>query len=205
MAHMEGSAGSGRMSSEERRRQLTQAALAAIAEDGLRELSLDEVAERAGVTRNLIYHYFPRGRIDLELAAVDEAAQQLSAGFDTDPAVPLAEKLPRNFDRFVHQAWERTDAWRTMVDASSRLDAEMRAKIEGHRDLVVAAVALNHFGSADPGPLAHTALRGFLEFAVTALDLGREAGLEPEPVVAVLQDVLLATVESVRSAAPQRG
>ena len=91
-----------------------------------------------------------------------------------------------------------------MVDASSRLDAEMRAKIEGHRDLVVAAVALNQLRHRRPGPLAHTALRGFLEFAVTALDLGREAGLEPEPVVAVLQDVLLATVESVRSAAPPK-
>lgn len=191
-----------RMTSDERRVQLTRAALAVIAAGGVRELSLDEVAERAGVTRNLIYHYFPRGRIDLELAAVDEAARQLSAGFETDPSVPLDEKLPRNFEGFVRHAWDRTDAWKTIVDAGSRRDREMRAKVDAHRDGVVAAIALNHFGTTDPGPLAQTALRAFLEFAVTALDRGREAGLEPEDVVATLQDVLLATVASVRSATP---
>ena len=187
-----------RMSSDDRRRQLTQTALAVIAAGGIRELSLDEVADRAGVTRNLLYHYFPRGQLDLELAAVNEAALQLSEGFDTDPAVPLDEKLPRNFDVFVRHAWQQTDAWRTMVDAASRRDEEMRAKVDAHRDVVVAAIALNHFGTEDPGPLAHTALRGFLEFAFTALDLGRKANLDPEAVVATLRDVLLATVASVR-------
>ena len=50
-----------RLPPEQRRAQLAQAALAVAAEQGYAGLSLDEVGERAGVTRNLLYHYFPRG------------------------------------------------------------------------------------------------------------------------------------------------
>ena len=62
-----------RMTSEDRRSQLTDAALDLVAEGGYSGLTLDAVAERAGVTRNLIYHYFPRGREDLALAVVGRA------------------------------------------------------------------------------------------------------------------------------------
>lgn len=186
------------MSSEDRRRQLTRCALAAVAEDGSRELSLDAVAERAGVTRNLLYHYFPRGKRDLELAAVEQAASELLGEFDTDPSVPLEEKQQRNLAGFVVHAWDRTDAWQGYVELRSRLDPEVRASVDRYRDAIVEAIALNNFGTTTPGPHAHAALRGFLEFGAEMLNQGREDGLEIEDVVAVLRDVLDATVTAVR-------
>jgi AcrR family transcriptional regulator len=186
------------MSSEDRRRQLTQCALSAIAEDGTRELSLDAVAERAGVTRNLLYHYFPRGKRDLELAAVEEAASQLFGDFDTDPEVPLDEKQERNLALFVVHAWDRSDAWQGYVELRSRLDPDVRASLDRYRDSIVELIALNNFGTASPGPYAHAALRGFLEFSAEMLNQGRESGLDIEDVVAVLREVLAATVAAVR-------
>ncbi len=188
-----------RMSREKRRRQLIASALSEIAESGSRSLSLDDVAERAGVTRNLIYHYFPRGRRDLELAAVEEAAVQLTDSFETDPSVALEEKLRHNLGGFVTHAWGRTDAWRAMIELRSRVDdEEIRARADGYRDQVAAAISLNHFGTASPGPLAHAAICGFIEFATEALNQGREHGLEAEDVVAMLGEVLYATAAAAR-------
>src|SRR3954453_5799515 len=90
-----------RMSTEQRREQLEQVALAVVAEHGPADLSLDEVAERAGVTRNLLYHYFPRGRADLFPAAVDRSGRVLSEGWITDPEIPHAERLAMNFGRVI--------------------------------------------------------------------------------------------------------
>jgi AcrR family transcriptional regulator len=186
------------MTSEDRRRQLTKCALSAIAEDGTQELSLDAVAERAGVTRNLLYHYFPRGKRDLELAAVEEAASQLFGDFDTDPAVPLEAKQERNLALFVVHAWDRSDAWQGYVELRSRLDPEVRASVDRYRDSIVELISLNNFGTATPGPYAHAALRGFLEFSAEMLNQGREDGLDIEGVVAVLREVLEATVTAAR-------
>ena len=187
-----------RMSPSDRRRQLTGIALEVIAESEGGELSLEAVADRADVTRNLLYHYFPRGKQDLELAAVKEAAAQLTGSFDTDPTLPLDEKAQRNLSGFVVHAWDRTDAWQAYINLRSRSDAEILARIDAYRDSIVEAIALNHFGTPAPGAHAHAALRGFLEFGAEALNQGRDAGLEIEDVVKLLADVLYATVESVR-------
>jgi AcrR family transcriptional regulator len=186
------------MTSEDRRRQLTQCALSVIAQDGSQELSLDAVATRAGVTRNLLYHYFPRGRRDLELAAIEEAASQLFGEFDTDPSVPLDVKQERNLAVFVVHDWERSDAWLGYVELRSRLDAVVRAGVDRYRDSIVELISLNNFGTASPGPYAHAALRGFLEFSAEMLNQGREDGLDIEGVVATLREVLDATVAAVR-------
>ena len=186
------------MTSEDRRRQLTQCALSAIAEDSSQELSLDAVAERAGVTRNLLYHYFPRGKRDLELAAVEEAASQLFGDFDTDPDAPLDLKQERNLGGFVVHAWNRSDAWQGYVELRSRLDPEVRGAVDRYRDAIVEAISLNNFGTPDPGAYAHAALRGFLEFGAEMLNQGREAKLEIGDVVATLREVLDATVEAAR-------
>ena len=49
-----------------------------VADQGLAEFSLEDVAARADVTRNLLYHYFPRGRADIALAAVKQAGRELT-------------------------------------------------------------------------------------------------------------------------------
>ena len=59
------------------------------ARDGYDRLAFEKVANRAGVTRNLVYHYFPGGRQELLEAAAHRAGEQLSSDWVTDPAVPL--------------------------------------------------------------------------------------------------------------------
>ena len=48
-----------RMSPQERRRQLVGIGLRKFVERPVQDLSLDEVAAEAGVSRGLLFHYFP--------------------------------------------------------------------------------------------------------------------------------------------------
>src|SRR5437867_2789336 len=100
-----------RLPPAERRDQLIDAALKVAARDGHERLAFEAVANWAGVTRNLVYHYFPGGRQELLEAAVHRAGQKLSSDWVTDPDIPLGERLAANLNRMMDHAEEPTDAW----------------------------------------------------------------------------------------------
>ncbi len=183
-----------RMSREARREQLVDAAVSLAARRGFGALSLDEVAEAAGVTRNLLYHYFPRGRDDLLAAIVDVTADRLGGRWVTDPDVPLAERLAANFARMADHALAPSDEWLVHRQARSYSDPSVRAASARHMERVVELISLNNAGTDDPPPLLRMALHGFLAYAETALDEARERRLERDAVLAVLAQTLTATV-----------
>ena len=193
------------MSSADRYEQLAATAVEVVAEGGYARLTLEAVAARADVTRNLLYHYFPRGRIDLFLSAVDRAGATLTDGWLTDDDVPLEQRLATNFARFFEHALEPSDVW--LVHRQGRLlaEPEVYALGERYRGVVVAAIALNHFGTEEPGPFAQAALRSFLDFAEKALDECREKELPREDLYRLLTETLLAVVAAARSAEERAG
>ncbi len=192
-----------RMSSGERSSQLTEAAVDIVAEGGFAALTLDAVAERAGVTRNLIYHYFPRGRTDLTLAVVDYAGEELTRDWLTDADVPMEQRLAENFARFFEHAFEPSRIWLAHRHGRALGDPEVDALGDSYRAIIVRAVALNHFGTEEPGEIADAALRSYLAFGESVLDEWREAELDREHAYRLLADTLLAVVDSVRSSVPE--
>ena len=62
-----------------------------VARDGFSSFSLDEVADRADVTRNLLYHYFPDGRSDIIRAVAEQAGHALTDDWVTDESIPLPD------------------------------------------------------------------------------------------------------------------
>jgi AcrR family transcriptional regulator len=187
-----------RLPPAERKANLAQAALEVAAAQGYANLSLDDVASRAGVTRNLLYHYFPRGRLDVFLAALGRAGEELTGDWLTDADRPLDEKLEANFLRYVDAAEQPTDAWRVLLHARATADPEIERLRNGYRDAAVASIALNHLGTDDPPPLALIALRGFVDYAETALDEWRGTDLDREAVLGLLSRTLVATVAAAR-------
>lgn len=183
-----------RLSREARHDQLVAAALGIAAERGFGELSLDEVAERAGVTRNLLYHYFPRGRQDLVIAVVDAAGRRLSDGWVTDESLSREERLAANFARTVDHAYGPTEEWRVYRQGRSFADPEAREKSAQYLDRVVSAIALNNAGTEDPPPLLRMAIHGFIAYSETALEEARDNGLDRDEVLRVLAETLVATV-----------
>jgi AcrR family transcriptional regulator len=65
-----------RLPRHERRRQLLDAALEVFVSQGYHAAAMDEIAERAGVSKPVLYQHFP-GKLDLYLALLDESVDTL--------------------------------------------------------------------------------------------------------------------------------
>lgn len=156
---------------------------------GLSDLALDAVSARAGVTRNLLYHYFPRGRADLVIAVVTEAERQLNLA-EAGQGDPLA--------RMLDHALAPTHAWRIHRWAAAHADPEIRELAAETEEALVRGLCSIHLATRDADPLVRTALRGYVAFAATALDAGRAAGLPRVPLARLLSDALPAILATAR-------
>ncbi|MET9900846.1 TetR/AcrR family transcriptional regulator [Streptomyces sp. NPDC006446] len=88
-----------RMGVEERRQQLIGVALELFSRRSPDEVSIDEIASTAGISRPLVYHYFP-GKLSLYEAALQRAADDLAGRFVESREGPLGARLLRVMRRF---------------------------------------------------------------------------------------------------------
>lgn len=87
------------MGVEERRQQLIGVALDLFSRRSPDEVSIDEIASAAGISRPLVYHYFP-GKLSLYEAALKRASDDLAGRFVEPREGPLGARLLRVMHRF---------------------------------------------------------------------------------------------------------
>ncbi|MET9969070.1 TetR/AcrR family transcriptional regulator [Streptomyces sp. NPDC006356] len=88
-----------RMGVEERRQQLIGVALELFSQRSPDDVSIDEIASAAGISRPLVYHYFP-GKLSLYEAALKRASDELAERFVEPHEGPLGARLLRVMRRF---------------------------------------------------------------------------------------------------------
>jgi AcrR family transcriptional regulator len=167
-----------------------------LAEQGFAEFSLEDVATPADVTRNLLYHYFPRGRPDIALAVVERAGRELTDDWVIDDQLPLPERLSANFSRMATHAMGPSDAWRIHRKARAAAQPELDEAVARYLELGISSISFNHLGTREPPPLVHLALTGFLAFAETVLDQTRARNAPLATVMQFLADTLVATIQA---------
>ncbi|HEY1237918.1 MAG TPA: TetR/AcrR family transcriptional regulator [Solirubrobacterales bacterium] len=190
-----------RLPPAQRREQLIDAALAVAAREGHERLAFEAVAKQAGVTRNLVYHYFPGGRQELLEAAVRRAGELLSSDWVTDPEVPLPERLASNLNRMMDHAAEPTDAWVLYRQSRGIVDPRLMEISSSYRERVISNIALNQLGNSKPPQIVHVAIDGFLAYVETVIESAVADGVERERVAAVIAPALTATVDAAVEAA----
>jgi AcrR family transcriptional regulator len=87
------------MGVEERRQQLIGVALELFSQRSPDDVSIDEIASAAGISRPLVYHYFP-GKLSLYEAALKRASEELAARFVEPREGPLGARLLRVMRRY---------------------------------------------------------------------------------------------------------
>ena len=189
-----------RLSKEARLEQLVMAALPVVAEQGFADFSLEEIADRADVTRNLLYHYFPRGRPDVVLAVVRCAGDELSDDWVVDSGLPLSDRLAANFTRMLDHALEPSNAWRIHRRSRAADQRELDEVVNLYVERVISSISLNHLGTREPPPLVHLALTGFVAFAESALDEARKTNAPADEVMRLLSETLVATIAAADAA-----
>jgi AcrR family transcriptional regulator len=189
-----------RLPPAERRDQLIDSALAIAAREGHENLAFEKVANQAGVTRNLVYHYFPGGRRELLEAAAHRAGERLSSGWVTDPKVPLGERLTTNLNRMIDHASEPTDAWQLYRQGRGTVDPSLLAIAGLYRERMIDNIALNQLGTTDPPPIVRIALDGFVSYVETVIESATKEEMSREKVLELVGGTLMSAMNAAAGA-----
>jgi AcrR family transcriptional regulator len=182
-----------RLDVDERRAQLLALGLAIFSERSYDEVSIDDLARAAGVSKGLLYHYFPTKR-DLYVAALKEAAHQLLMETFTDPRGAPEERLRRGLATYLDFVERRGKAYSALMRGGIGSDPEVAAILEETRSTFASRI-LNFLPREAARPLLRAALRGWIGFVeATALDWFTRREAAREDLVSLFVGVLFDAV-----------
>lgn len=118
------------MSTDQRREQLLAVGARLFAEQPYDDVWIEKVAETAGVSRGLLYHYFP-GKREFAAEVVRAAHQRVLDLTAADPASSPADQLKAGLRAYVRHAGRFPDAFRVVHRvARGGTDPDLRAICE---------------------------------------------------------------------------
>ncbi|MDN3026732.1 TetR/AcrR family transcriptional regulator [Streptomyces sp. S.PB5] len=191
-----------RLSVEERRSQLLEAALGLFAHRAPEEVSLDDVAEAAGVSRPLVYRYFPGGKQQLYEAALRSAADELRQCFDEPHEGPLLTRLSRALDRYLAFVDQHDAGFSALLQGGSVVETSRTTAIVDGVRRAAARHILSHLGVTEPS----ARLRMTVRMWITAVEAASLIWLDDdkEPPVDELRDWLVEQFVAVMSVTARR-
>lgn len=182
-----------RLDVDERRAQLLTLGLAMFSERSYDEVSIDDLARAAGVSKGLFYHYFPTKR-DLYIAALGQAARHLLEATTTDRRGTPDERLHRGLETYLDFVARHGKAYIALVRGGVGSDPEIAALLEETRSTFAARI-LEDVPQDFAGPLLRAALRGWIGFVeATALDWAESRAVKRDDLVELLAAVLFDVV-----------
>ncbi|WP_242532726.1 TetR/AcrR family transcriptional regulator [Nocardioides sp. S5] len=132
-----------RLSAPDRRRQLVGIGLAKIVETPIQDLSMDDIAHEAGISRGLLFHYFPT-KTDFYLACISAAGRRILRNTAPDESLPGPGQVEQVTRLMVEQIERRRDFYLALVHghgvADPRVSEVMDSVREGSTDRVVQAL-----------------------------------------------------------------
>ena len=185
-----------RLPVDERRRRLLQLGTELFAQHAYDELSMARIAREAGISKALLYHYFP-SKQDFFEATLQQAADEVRRLTEPAQRRPPAEALSASLDAFLAWIEENQLAYTKLLQSANSV-TEVRALIDQVRDRTAARI-LDGLGAAEePGAKLRTAVRAWLWFMDGAiLDWLEHRDLER----AELRDFLLGSLAGAVTAA----
>ncbi|MFF1834002.1 TetR/AcrR family transcriptional regulator [Streptomyces sp. NPDC058231] len=164
-----------RLSPDARRAQLVAIGLDLLADRSLDELSTDEVARRAGISRGLLFHYFDSKR-DFYRAVVRQECDCFAAATEPDPALEPVPWLRSFIAGFVAYVLEHRKVYLALVRGAAGGHPAAEDVGERTRETLARRVAegQRRLGMPDSPrlSLASRAWMAFAEEAITNWPLG---------------------------------
>ncbi len=124
-------------------------------------LSMDDIAQHAGVAKGLFYYYFKSKR-GYYLAIVEDSAAGLVARAGSATELPRTIRVHRTIDGYLRYADQHRAAYRAIVTGGVGFDTEVFAIRDAVREGLIAEIAQGAYGQRDIPPLARLALIGWL-------------------------------------------
>jgi AcrR family transcriptional regulator len=177
-----------RLQVDERRAQLLDAGKRLFAEHAFEEISMREIAQEAGISKPLLYHYFP-SKIELFKAAVADQAEQLQRLIEPSGEGAPFDQLRASLDAYLEWIQANSRTWAALMRSAATLP-EATSLVEGFRAQTLRDIVERLTGDPTPRPALRNALNGWLGYIDAAiLDWVRDGGIRREQV----REMILAT------------
>lgn len=133
-----------RLSPEDRRAQLLDLGAALFASLPYDEVHIERVAEQAGVSRGLLYHYFPNKRAFFA-ELVRRGSERMAADTAPNPALSPLEQLRLGVDHYLDHVQNNEHGSRALHRGAASADLEVQGIVEEsmrlHEERIVGALA----------------------------------------------------------------
>lgn len=122
-----------RLSADERRRQLVAIGLAKIVETPIQDLSMDDIATEAGISRGLLFHYFPT-KTDFYLACIAAAGRRILRTTAPDEDAPGEAQVEMTTRLMIEQIERRRGFYLALVHGHGVADPRVSEVMDSVRD-----------------------------------------------------------------------
>lgn len=131
-------------------------------------MSIDEIAREAGISKGLLYHYFPTKR-DFYVATIEEAARRLVALTAGEGADTPDGRLRVGVDAYLDYVERHAEAYVALLRSGVGFDHAVAEIVDRTRTAMCERI-LDALPPEARAPLVRAALRGWLGF-VEAMSL----------------------------------
>ena len=189
-----------RLDNDARRAQLLLLAKKSFSDRSYDDVSIDDLAREAKISKGLLYHYFPTKR-DLYVAGLREIAYELVDRVNAVPVdLPPADRVRAGLDAYLDHISQHARAFVSLMRGGIGSDPEVAGVIEGvRRRLSERFLEGSPFRPALAGnPKFEIAMRGWIGFVEHAtIDWCADPKLTREELRELLSQVLLAIVTAL--------
>jgi AcrR family transcriptional regulator len=169
------------MSTDARRQQLLDSGVALLKDRPHTEVSIEEIAEAAGVSKGLLYHYFPT-KSDFIVAALERGQRELAERLAPDRSLPPVQRLDASLDAFLDYVEEHPAAFASVFRGGESEDPAVTAAVEAGRSAQLTTL-MEGIGEWNGAPVSvertpelEAAVQGWLFFVEGAVLHWLEAG-----------------------------
>ncbi len=154
-----------RLDVDERRTQLLELGLELFGLQSPEEVSIDEIAKAAGISKGLLYHYFGSKReywVETVRFASDELLAYTDEGEpeESDDELAQLEGLHRGLNRYLDFIAERADGYLTLMKSGTS-DPQVYEILNSARETFAGRI-FNGLGLEEPTPMARLALASWI-------------------------------------------
>lgn len=150
-----------RMDVDERRKQLLERGAELFTSRPYDELSMNKIAAEVGISKALLYHYFPSKQAFFE-ETLSVWAEELRQRTAPDPDLPPIEQLQASLGAFLAMVEENAVAYRNLMDSATGV-TEIRDLVDQVRRQTAERILQGLYPDSPP-PKARIAVSGWLWF-----------------------------------------
>jgi AcrR family transcriptional regulator len=157
-----------RLHVDERRRRLLALGSELFTHTDYGELSMSKIARAAGISKALLYHYFPSKQAYFA-ATLQQAATELAAAVEPDAALQPVEQLTHSLDAYLEWVDVNAESYATLMRSVGAVP-EVRELIDRVRRTTADRIVDGLAGDEPATAAMRAAVRGWLGFTDGVLE-----------------------------------